>query len=556
MVNISGNYRLLVRNALGCSDTSQVVTVNNLLGSNGQILISGPTNVCPSQSVWLTGTQLPNVAYRWLLNGQVVAGQTTHSILASTPGVYRLMVSNLAGSCSDTSGDFVLNAAQPVQTQQIAQACSGTGYLFDGVLYFSSGTYTSTLTSATGCDSVVTLHLTVGRDTSVHVSAAVCAPGNYVFGSQVLSTTGQYTQLFPTPLGCDSFVILNLTVHPQQTVTVLNQTICSPGSFAFNGQSYISSGVYTANLLNVSGCDSVVQLNLTVNPPSVVSLTQSVCFPSVVQVGNQNFGQSGMYSVQLMSVAGCDSLVNLDLTVHQPSSLSISDTICAPATYFFNGSQYASSGVYTAQLNNFVGCDSVVTLNLTVLPCNRIHGRISYLNRFATPMNLSQVQLLGGTTVLGTTTTDAQGLFTFNGLTSGQPYRFGVSTQKPWGGVNATDAFFVNQHFSGRLPLLGLFHSAADVNLSSVVNATDALQILSRYAVQGYSFASSDWVFSDTTVTLQNDTVAVHLRALTAGDANGSYVPVPGSRHAAGVVLQHDGFFSTSDREVPRCWPI
>jgi hypothetical protein len=183
---------------------------------------------------------------------------------------------------------------------------------------------------------------------------------------------------------------------------------------------------------------------------------------------------------------------------------------------------------------------------------NLINGRISYLNRFATPMNQSQVQLLSGNTVLGTTSTDAQGLFLFTGLSSGQPYHFGVSTQKPWGGVNATDAFFVNQHFSGRAPLMGLFHTAADVNLSSVVNATDALQILSRYAAQGYTFASSDWVFSDSSVTLQNDTMAVHLRALTAGDANGSYVPLPGLRHAAGVLLQQSGSFDESEG----AWPI
>jgi len=183
---------------------------------------------------------------------------------------------------------------------------------------------------------------------------------------------------------------------------------------------------------------------------------------------------------------------------------------------------------------------------------NLINGRISYLNRFATPMNQSQVQLLNGNTVLGTTATDAQGLFSFSGLASSQPYHFGVSIQRPWGGVNATDAFFVNQHFSGRAPLMGLFHTAADVNLSSVVNATDALQILSRFATQGYTFALSDWVFSDSSVTLQNDTVEVHLRALTAGDANGSYVPLPGLRHAAGILLQHSGSFDESDG----AWPI
>ena len=118
--------------------------------------------------------------------------------------------------------------------------------------------------------------------------------------------------------------------------------------------------------------------------------------------------------------------------------------------------------------------------------------------------------------------------------------------------MNATDAFFVNQHFSGRMPLTGLFHTAADVNLSNVLNATDALQILSRYAVQGYAFAQSDWVFSDTTITLQNDSATVHLRALTAGDANGSYVPLPGLRQSAGVWLGQGGLFRGEGNE----WPV
>jgi len=485
--------------------------------------------------------------YKWLLDGQVLPGQNSSTLLAISPGTYRMLVSNSAGTCTDTSTGFLLSAAQPVQNHISAQACSGTGFLFGGALYFSSGTYTSTLTSASGCDSVVTLNLTVGRDTSVQMAAAICAPGNYVFGSQVLTSSGTYTQLMSTTLGCDSFITLNLTVHPQQSVTVLNQSICSPGSFVFNGQSYHSSGLYTALLTNAQGCDSLVQLNLMVNQPVAVHLTQTICAPAIAQVGGQTFGQSGIYMVHLSGSSGCDSVVNLNLTVNQPSSLAISDTICAPASYAFNGFQYANSGLYTALLTNQAGCDSLVTLNLTVLTCNRIAGRISYLNRFATPMNQSQVQLLSGNTVLGTTSTDAQGLFLFTGLSSGQPYHFGVSTQKPWGGVNATDAFFVNQHFSGRAPLIGLFHRAADVNLSSVVNATDALQILSRYAAQGYTFALSDWVFSDSSVTLQNDTVAVHLRALTAGDANGSYVPLPGLRHAAGVLLQQSGSFVESD---------
>jgi len=191
-------------------------------------------------------------------------------------------------------------------------------------------------------------------------------------------------------------------------------------------------------------------------------------------------------------------------------------------------------------------------MQLGVNRANYINGQVTYLNRFATPVNQSIVELRSGNSVSATITTDAQGQFSFIGVPNGQPFHFGVATQKPWGGVNATDAFFVNQHFSGRMPLTGLFHTAADVNLSNVLNATDALQILSRYAVQGYAFAQSDWVFSDTTITLQNDSATVHLRALTAGDANGSYVPLPGLRQSAGVWLGQGGLFRGEGNE----WPV
>jgi hypothetical protein len=69
-------------------------------------------------------------------------------------------------------------------------------------------------------------------------------------------------------------VTLNLTVnHP--SATTLNQTICSPTSYSFNGQSLSTSGTYTATLMNAVGCDSVVTLNLLVHPAVQISLQPS-----------------------------------------------------------------------------------------------------------------------------------------------------------------------------------------------------------------------------------------------------------------------------------------
>jgi len=56
---------------------------------------------------------------------------------------------------------------------------------------------------------------------------------------------------------------LNLTVN-QPSASTINDTICAPNSYNFIGQSYSVSGTYTATLTNISGCDSVITLNLVV----------------------------------------------------------------------------------------------------------------------------------------------------------------------------------------------------------------------------------------------------------------------------------------------------
>ncbi|NBU72211.1 MAG: hypothetical protein EBS53_12335, partial [Bacteroidetes bacterium] len=335
-VSQGGNYQLVVTTGSGCRDTSLTIPVNQLLGATAQLAINGLDVVCPGQSVQLVGTLLPNVVYRWMLDGQILPGQTGRILVATVPGVYRVIVSNAQVSCSDTSANFVLRSGQAITTQLSAQACSGSGFLFGGIYHYASGTYTATLTAASGCDSVVTLNLTVGRDTTVNVPVSVCAPQSYVFGGQALSVSGSYTRLFTTALGCDSFVVLQLDVRPVRPVQVRQVQVCAPTQYSFAGQLLSASGTYT------------------------------------------------------------DTLVDA------------------------------------------YGCDSVEVLQLTVLNCNHISGMVSYLNRFATPINMGMVRLVQGSVAVDSVVSDAQGRFSFSGMSNQTPYRFAVTTQKPWGGVNAT----------------------------------------------------------------------------------------------------------------------
>ena len=64
--------------------------------------------------------------------------------------------------------------------------------------------------------------------------------------------------------GCDSIITLNLIVNPtyNQTITA---SICQGDTYSLNGFNENTAGLHTQNLQTINGCDSMITLNLIVN---------------------------------------------------------------------------------------------------------------------------------------------------------------------------------------------------------------------------------------------------------------------------------------------------
>ena len=79
----------------------------------------------------------------------------------------------------------------------------------------TSGDYTHVLTNAAGCDSILTLHLTIEQATCTttfgDTTAVVCE--SFRWYSQTLATSGDYTHVLMNAAGCDSIVTLHLTIE-------------------------------------------------------------------------------------------------------------------------------------------------------------------------------------------------------------------------------------------------------------------------------------------------------------------------------------------------------
>jgi gliding motility-associated-like protein len=140
------------------------------------------------------------------------------------------------------------------------------------------------------------------------------------------------TSLASSPGICPTTDQINVTVYPQFN-TSLNISICDGDTYAFNGQNLTTSGTYQASLLSVNGCDSIVNLILNVNPLSNVIIDTSICQGTSFTIGGQNLVNSGQYTFTFQNQNGCDSVVVLNLNVFQlPSITSTSATVCSGET--------------------------------------------------------------------------------------------------------------------------------------------------------------------------------------------------------------------------------
>ena len=101
-----------------------------------------------------------------------------------------------------------MTIAQPVAELVEVSACNL--YVWNGTTYTESGTYTGTFTAANGCDSVVTLHLTINE--SVTYEFDTSANESFVWNGETFTETGDYTRTFAAANGCDSIVTLHLNV--------------------------------------------------------------------------------------------------------------------------------------------------------------------------------------------------------------------------------------------------------------------------------------------------------------------------------------------------------
>ena len=305
--------------------------------------------------------------YRDTLQAFICRGETytLNGFNASEAGTYTQELQSVNGCDSVVVLD--LNIAPVYHDTLQAEICDGELYALNGFNASETGTYVQELQNIDGCDSVVVLELSVNSVYSDTLNASICPGETYSLNGFNASQAGSYTRELQSVSGCDSVVVLLLSLNSIYHDT-LQAVICQGEEYNLNDFSENEAGIYTRELQSINGCDSVVVLDLRTNPVYYDTLQTEICFGDIYTSNGFNASETGVYTQVLRSMHGCDSVVVLSLTVNPVYHDTLQAVICEGETYSLNGFSESEAGTYIQELQSVSGCDSVVVLSLNVNP--------------------------------------------------------------------------------------------------------------------------------------------------------------------------------------------
>jgi membrane carboxypeptidase/penicillin-binding protein PbpC len=254
----AANYRVIMNYTCGNVISN---TVSLSLSTATQIT-SQPTaqTVCTSQgfnfSVTATGDSLQ---YQWKLNGNNIAGANSSTfsktlVSAADSGNYTVSVSGTCGSQNSSVAKLsIVNSINILTQPSAVNSCQGSVSYLSLVASGNNNNYTWFKNGTAVANS--------NNDTLYFNSLSNSDAGNYI--CEVTSSCGTVNS--------------NVTTVSVKAKSVFNfnKTICNGETFTFKGNALSQSGIYFDTTTNAVGCDSIITLNLTVNTPLTVSISNN-----------------------------------------------------------------------------------------------------------------------------------------------------------------------------------------------------------------------------------------------------------------------------------------
>ena len=184
----------------------------------------------------------------------------------------------------------------------------------------------------------------------------------------------------------DKAQIAEVRAHENATVFVVPENTPVPecddtdttavvtGSIDWYGKTYTETGKYSITKVTADGCEYTHTLHLTVSTLPHVTETRQGC--GTVEVDGTVYTASTMLT-DTVDIDGQQTVRTLVINVNHATTGELKIHECSAYTAPW-GETYAQSGKYTYTIKNVAGCDSLVTLHLTIDDCDATYDTVYF----------------------------------------------------------------------------------------------------------------------------------------------------------------------------------
>lgn len=387
--NQSGTYQVVMTDIYGCTSTSEPLILdlqpgfgevsgdiwydvngNNIIDAGDTLLAGIPVILVSGGSPLDTMFSLPSGNY---LFGPI--GAQSYYVAVDTanlpPGYIPIIFEgnvDLIGCDVKEQLDFLLTKmCQPTFASLNLSACEGDSAFYQGMGIPAGTQDTVTLTNVEGCDSLVIVTVDELLNTSSSVTLSACQ-GDSILYMGIYWPAGQTgTITMANATGCDSVISVSVTPIPSSSGS-LNLTACEGDTVTFMGMDIPAGQSATITLTNYLGCDSLLTVNVDPLPPSAATVSLSACPGDSAMYQGLTIPAGNSDTLTLTNFLGCDSLVIIDVLELGVDTSQTELSICSEDSVLYNGQYLYPGDVVTFTLNSSQGCDSLVEVSAVALP--------------------------------------------------------------------------------------------------------------------------------------------------------------------------------------------
>ncbi len=135
--------------------------------------------------------------------------------------------------------------------------------------------------------------------------------------------------------------------------------------------SFPADGTYNICVTASNVCDEAPPTCTTyqVSTPEGFSINEQLCEGECIEVNGVQYCETGIFQEVITLSNGCDSLIDINLEVLPPIEVSLDIWLCSGEEFLIGTTAYNMTGSYENAILTTSGCDSIVSLELLIIEC-------------------------------------------------------------------------------------------------------------------------------------------------------------------------------------------